>query len=53
MGRINDIDLQGFSQILNTIWLKPMCFLPSARLINGTAIDTKNAILYCSAYLVS
>ena len=45
MGRKNDIVLQGFSQISTTIWLKPICFSPSARPINGTAIDTKNTIL--------
>jgi hypothetical protein len=50
MGWIDNIDLQGFSQILNTIWLKSIYFLPSADPINGTAIDTKNTTLYCSYY---
>lgn len=40
-GGWNDIDIQGFSQISNTIWLKPICFFPSARPINGTAINIK------------
>ena len=43
--------VQCLSQILNTIWLKPIYSPPSARPINGTAIDTKNTTLHLSCYL--